>query len=1010
MCQEQDTGDLYITGTCQNGKICFGLRPGNAISITVNNQDNLAQKSLSGTFDLSFLKGIYDDACSSGTACADFSVDGTGNGASKNDDSWNGLAGGAGTSTSSEEDSELADSCAGAGGAMSLGWIVCPILAVVSESASGVYEDYVAPELQVDPMLFEGDDGAKSAWGTFRTFANIAFIILFLVVIFSQLTGVGIDNYGIKKILPKMIVTAILINLSYWICLIAIDLSDILGNGFQALFNNLPTGDVSAELIVNEQKVNLGSGEIVESGGAGGSTPPAGGAGATPPAGGGAAPDTLFPDDASKAGVRGLKVLGLAGGAAALAVIAINPATLLSLLVTAVGALVSVFFLYLLLAAREAAILVLTVISPLAFACMLLPNTKKMFEKWVNFSKGLLLVYPTCGLLVGGGNFASKLVLSAGGNPLEFRYMLVGIIISVVPLFFIPSVIKNAFAAMGKVGAKIAGFGATASKATKSGIKNRELYKNAQQAGAERRTRIAAGLDRNGNPGGAFRRAVGNVMSGGTRGRQFNALRYRKVLSDRGSREAADGKDFMLATQTANEASNIQASGEINDLNKLGDGLRDALKKNDRAKINAYSDALATHGEDGREKLKDVYNDAVGNGMSETALSALRDNITSKHAKEYKDNNRSLFEAIKNGQTTTSYLNGEGKANLARKVTQDTIGAMDDNAFGEVFGSGGQLPDGLTDDEMRAVGEAAYYALQNSTNLKAGRRAALQNLVNSSGYSAPVQTVAIQNASSQAGSDSDASGDGSGAPDSQSGGGNGNGAPASQTGGGTGSGAPASQTGGGTGSGAPASQTGGGTGSGAPASQTGGGTGSGAPAFQTGGGGAPAVPVTQNYNLGGGTSYQSGNNTQKVVVRNSGAPVGGGSYSGGGGSSSEQHTQRPTISFQQGGGLADSYNKAQEPAGGNAGGSGAPDLSAMSTETLYDLATNPNARLDDPHRQAAEAEVYRRMPGERGKKSAPAPAPAHNNVGKSQKQNNNSSVDFSASSSGEETLTIHHNG
>ena len=65
------------------------------------------------------------------------------------------------------------------------------------------------------------------------------FIILLLVVIFSQITGVGIDNYGIKKILPKLIIAAILINLSYWICVAFVDLSNILGNSFQAMFNGL---------------------------------------------------------------------------------------------------------------------------------------------------------------------------------------------------------------------------------------------------------------------------------------------------------------------------------------------------------------------------------------------------------------------------------------------------------------------------------------------------------------------------------------------------------------------------------------------------------------------------------------------------------------------------------------------------------------------------------------------------------------------------------------------------
>ena len=76
----------------------------------------------------------------------------------------------------------------------------------------------------------------RDAWTTFQTIANVVFIILLLFVIFSQLTGVGIDNYGIKRILPKLIVVAILVNLSYLICVVCVDLSNILGSSLKGLF------------------------------------------------------------------------------------------------------------------------------------------------------------------------------------------------------------------------------------------------------------------------------------------------------------------------------------------------------------------------------------------------------------------------------------------------------------------------------------------------------------------------------------------------------------------------------------------------------------------------------------------------------------------------------------------------------------------------------------------------------------------------------------------------------
>ncbi|MCZ6324111.1 hypothetical protein O5165_25825, partial [Escherichia coli] len=43
----------------------------------------------------------------------------------------------------------------------------------------------------------------------------------------------GLNNYSIKKMLPRLIVAAILVNLSYYICAIAVDISNILGHSLQ---------------------------------------------------------------------------------------------------------------------------------------------------------------------------------------------------------------------------------------------------------------------------------------------------------------------------------------------------------------------------------------------------------------------------------------------------------------------------------------------------------------------------------------------------------------------------------------------------------------------------------------------------------------------------------------------------------------------------------------------------------------------------------------------------------
>lgn len=605
----------------------------------------------------------------------------------------------------SDGDGETEPTCANSGGAESLGWIVCPILNWLKNAATEVYEKALEPNLRIEPKLFtDADGGAERAWSFFQGMANVLFVILFLVVIFSQLTGVGIDNYGIKKIMPKLIVVAILINLSYLLCVLCVDLSNIVGNGLHNLFDNLPTGSPDGSVAAA-----LGSG-----------------AGAT-------------------AITSVILLAGLGGGAL---VTWKNPAILISLLIGALGVVIAIFFVFVLLAMREAAVVVLTVISPLAFACYMLPNTKKMYDKWLKFWEGLLLLYPICGALIGGGNFVSNLLLSAGIATQGFWSALTAMLVGIIPIFFIPAALKGAFAAMGTIGSKITGFGDRARSRVTSGARNSDVYKNMQERGRETGIRRRAGYDKNGNRRWGENGPSGfqKFIRGGSRNIERNAQAYQKLQAEKGSLAATNGPDYMLATETANEAKRIVSSGEINTIGKIGaggltDGLYKALMSGDRAKINAYSDALSAKGENGRDAVRSAYDKAVGAGMSDTAAKTLANNIMANHAADYKNNNRAMFNVAQsiNGNeggpidTVSNYVEGH-KADLAGKVTASTIGTMDDSAFNEIFGNG-EIPAGAN---SAAIGEIAYKAMSTqNANIKSDRMAKLKEIVGQSGYSAP---------------------------------------------------------------------------------------------------------------------------------------------------------------------------------------------------------------------------------------------------------------------------------
>ena len=614
-----------------------------------------------------------------------------------------------------ENGDEKEATCLNSGGAGTLGWIVCPILESLGGAAEQFYDGQIKNQLQIEPELFTGGNGGtKRGWETFRTLANTLFIILFLVVIFSQLTGVGINNYGIKKILPKLIIAAILINLSYLICVALVDVSNILGNSLQTMFNSLGEG-----LTVDSTVITSAAAEKV------GST------------------------------LASVVIIGVLVGATSVAIWA-NPAIILTLLISALGVVISLLFLFVLLSVRQAAIVVLVVLSPLVVVAYALPNTKTLFDKWWKLFKSLLLVYPITGLLVGGGNYVSRLLLSSGLGDKGVFEAATAMIAGIVPVFFIPTVLKNSLAAMGTLGTKLSGMGAKASGWATKKATNSDFNKNIQEMGKMRSMRIKGGIDKDGNPVTGKRRGLANLMSGGNRMRRKNALAYQSMLAKEGSLDAADGPEFMLATQTANVAKELAASGEINNMNDLRTGLSQSLVSGDRARIRAYTDALTAKGEDGRNAVKQAYNGAVGHGMSSVSAKTFSDNIMANHAAEYKNNNRAMFEVVKNinaggaAQTTGDFLNQvndegmSGRAKLATKATSSTLANMDDEAFDEVFNGG--IPAGLDAGQSDALGATIYTALNDqNANIKTERRQKLEELLAETGYTPQTQNVNVTN-------------------------------------------------------------------------------------------------------------------------------------------------------------------------------------------------------------------------------------------------------------------------
>ena len=284
-----------------------------------------------------------------------------------------------------------------------IGWLICPVVNFLANIVDGAYG--LVSNLLVFQGFTSGENGAmRSAWEGMRNIANIFFVIGFLVIVFSQLTSVGISNYGIKKLLPKLILTAILVNLSYTLCALAVDASNLVGSGIKDLFEN-------------------------------------------------------FSYDAKPTGgpFSGEGWLGVAGGILAGTLITGTAlyVGLSALLPALIAAIVSIVTAFLVLTLRQALLILLVVISPLAIVALLLPNTENWFKKWRSTFTTLLLIYPIIGLLFGASALASSIIMSSatGDAGVKVAIQIMGALAAILPLALTPILLKASGGILGRFGA-----------------------------------------------------------------------------------------------------------------------------------------------------------------------------------------------------------------------------------------------------------------------------------------------------------------------------------------------------------------------------------------------------------------------------------------------------------------------------------------------------------------------------------------------------------------------------
>jgi hypothetical protein len=291
-----------------------------------------------------------------------------------------------------------------------LAWVLCPAVQLIASATNFFENNIIIPFMTVSPLTTNADNPIYILWQDIRNFANVGFIIFFFIVIFSQATSIGLSNYGIKRILPKMAFVVVGVNLSYFVVAFVIDAFNIFGAGISQLV-------LAALEQAKTTQLNTGT-------------------------------------DAGA--VRSIFTLG---GAALLTIVVTGGAAIgwffsflgLALLVVVVVVIV--------LVVRQMAIIMLVIVAPVAILMYMLPNTENYYNKWRKTLTQLLMMYPMIVLLFAAGKIFGvilqqpdfKLAGDGVSEPVaQAIRVILQFVVYVVPLVFLPATFAASGAIMGR--------------------------------------------------------------------------------------------------------------------------------------------------------------------------------------------------------------------------------------------------------------------------------------------------------------------------------------------------------------------------------------------------------------------------------------------------------------------------------------------------------------------------------------------------------------------------------
>ena len=276
------------------------------------------------------------------------------------------------------------------------GWLICPIFDLI-QSTTTLLSGIVASQLVFNVNQYFSS-GIQTAFDTFRNLGVALLVIAGLVMVISQAADLEIFSaHTVRKALPRLIIAAILISLSWPLLKFTV-----------GLFNDL--GEWIGQIILQSVASTAQPGDVV---------------------------GWMF-------SAIGDVLLGILGTAATF--VALGIGGVLSLFV-------SIFFLFLLgivvLTVRIIVILVAVLITPIAIASFVLPGTERLGRFWRDTLIATLAMFPIIMAFLAAGAALAEITLSVNSG--NYWYHVLAIIFFFAPYFMLPFAFRIAGGLMERI-------------------------------------------------------------------------------------------------------------------------------------------------------------------------------------------------------------------------------------------------------------------------------------------------------------------------------------------------------------------------------------------------------------------------------------------------------------------------------------------------------------------------------------------------------------------------------